>query len=184
MSPRADRTLVTGFLAFGEFAVNPSALLAESSGRRFELIEVAYAATDEFVARLDPSTFDRLLLMGVAGRSSSMRLEQVARNRIGFRSDMRGFVPGAAGATAIDPNDAEVLHGTLWNRCPALITETPHRRFSQDAGDYLCNYVYYRALQRLSATHAVGFLHVPPLETLDLPTQRRLLGEILEVVEA
>src|SRR5213592_2679365 len=96
MSPRPDRTLVTGFLAFGEFAINPSALLAEASGRRFELIEVAYAAADEFVARLDPGSFDRLVMLGVAGKSSSMRLEQVARNRIGPRGDVRGFVSAGA----------------------------------------------------------------------------------------
>src|SRR5437763_6615174 len=120
MAPDSDRTLVTGFLAFGEFAVNPSALLAESSGRSFELIEVAFLAADEFVARLDPSSFDRLLMLGVAGKSSRMRLEQVARNRIGPRGDMRGFVPGAVGASAIDPNGPDLLHGTFWNRYPAL----------------------------------------------------------------
>jgi hypothetical protein len=45
-------------------------------------------------------------------------------------------------------------------------------------------HLLYRALSRFGGTHAVGFLHVPPLEAIDLPTQQRLLAEILEAIEA
>ena len=85
----ADRTFVTGFLAFEGFDVNPSALLAERSGRRFELIEVSYSAVDAFLERLKPDSFDRWLMLGVAGKSSHMRTENFARNVIGARSDVR-----------------------------------------------------------------------------------------------
>src|SRR5689334_11155483 len=180
--PVAARTLVTGFLGFGKFPVNPSALLAESSSRPCELIEVAYDAVDKFVGTLEPNIFDCLLMLGVAGQSSQMRLECVARNRIGPLPDVRGFAPSSA-RTAIDPDGPEILRGTLWDRCAALAEETPQWRRSDDAGDYLCNYIYYRALARFGATHAVGFLHVPPLDQIDLPTQQRLLSQILDLLD-
>jgi pyroglutamyl-peptidase len=175
---------VTGFLAFEGFAINPSALLAESSGRPFQLLEVSYDAVDEFIAQLDPRRFDRLIMLGVAGKSSRLRLEQVARNRIGPRPDVRGFAPCSSGIVAIAPDGPDLLPGTLWHRYAALLTETPHRRPSEDAGQYLCNYIYYRALERFGTTHAVAFLHVPPLDRVDLPTQQLVLREILEAVES
>src|SRR5689334_12979930 len=94
--PVAARTLVTGFLGFGKFPVNPSALLAESSSRPCELIEVAYDAVDKFVGTLEPNIFDCLLMLGVAGQSSQMRLECVARNRI-------GPLPMCAGSPRVRP---------------------------------------------------------------------------------
>jgi pyroglutamyl-peptidase len=184
MPSAADRTLVTGFLAFEGFPINPSALLAESSGRRFHLLEVAYGAVDEFLGGLDPGDFERLLMLGVAGNSSRMRLEQVARNHMGARRDVRLVSPCPSGVAAIEPHGPDLLHGTLWNQCSALSNEALHRRRSDDAGTYLCNYIYYRALSRFGATHAVGFLHVPPLDAIDLPTQQRLLTEILQAVES
>ena len=180
MSAMSDRTLVTGFLAFEGFDVNPSALLAEQSGRRFELIEVAYQAADEFVARLDPSTFDRWLILGVAGKSTRLRTENLARNVVGQRPDVRGIVLGPG---KIDPAGPDTLPGTLF-RSPIFATETSTRQPSNDAGKYLCNYIYFRALRRFEGMNkSIGFLHVPPLEQMPLDTQLRTVREILEQVE-
>jgi pyroglutamyl-peptidase len=186
MSRASSGTLVTGFLAFGDFAVNPSSLLAQSCGRPLQLIEVAYAAADEAIAQLDPDSFDRLLMIGVDGRTSRMRLEQLARNRVGARPDVRGYSPcsGGEATAAIDPNGPDLLSGTLWQSHPALATAIPHRHVGDDAGTYLCNYIYYRALQRFGVTHAVGFLHIPPVDRLALPIQQQVLGEILQIIEA
>src|SRR4051812_29342482 len=160
----SDRTLVTGFLAFEGFDVNPSALLAERCGRRFELLEVSYAAVDAFVDQLDPDSFDRWLMVGVAGRSSRMRTENVARNVIGQRSDVRGNVP----RSEIEGGGPRQVAGTMWNS-PTFATETSVRRPSDDAGDYLCNYVYYRGLRMFAGSgKPIGFLHVPPPEQMSI----------------
>jgi pyroglutamyl-peptidase len=176
----ANRTLVTGFLAFEGFEVNPSALLAQSCGRPFELIEVSYAAAGAFVAALDESRFDRLLLIGVAGRSSKMRIETTARNIIGARPDVRG---GSQEPRKIDAGGPDVLDGNLWG-LPAFEIETDSRKPSDNAGDYLCNYIYYVALQRFeSSERQIGFLHVPPLEMMALETQKAELSTLLEMIE-
>ena len=55
-------------------------------------------------------------------------------------------------------------------------------RASDNAGCYLCNYVYYRALRRFP-TKRVGFVHVPPLEVLPLDVQREWLARLLKALE-
>lgn len=171
------RTLVTGFLAFGGFAVNPSALLAQGCGRRFELVEVSFAAADAFLGRLDPSSFDRLVLMGVAGKSTVMRLERTAHNVIGPGADVRGITrPGL-----IEPDGSPALAATLW---PASLLDAPSADWagSDDAGDYLCNYLLYRALRRFPQKR-VGFLHVPPADAVPLDRQQVTLARLLAGIE-
>lgn len=175
MSEALGGTLVTGFLGFGSFARNPSAILAQRCGRAFELIEVSFAAADAFVESLEERSFARLLLMGVAASSSVFRLERMAKNQAGRGTDVRGIVWPTS---EIDPASPPILPGTLWT--PELATRlTIDERIavSDDAGDYLCNYIYYRALQRVR-NRPVGFLHVPPESVIDRLTQ----GEVLEVV--
>ena len=171
----AHRTLVTGFLAFGGFDVNPSALLAQASGRPHELIEVAFAAADDFLDRaVSARDFDRILMLGVRGGGTRMEVERFARNHVGAAPDVRGEVRGPA---AIEPGGPDFLGGTLLDHATEFSA-------SDDAGSYLCNYVYYRALRRLPTTIQVGFVHVPPLDVVALDEQQRLLADFLRVVEA
>jgi len=51
-----------------------------------------------------------------------------------------------------------------------------------DGGDYLCNYIGYRALEKFT-TKSIGFLHVPPPERLPLEKQQESLVKILEIIE-
>ena len=171
------RTLVTGFLPFGGFQVNPSALLAESCGRPFELIEVAYAAADEFLDRLGDAdeSFDRLVMLGLRGNGTTIDLERLARNHIGEVPDVRGVVRGPA---PVEPGAPDTLFTTL--AAPAPI---PTVSFSSDPGCYLCNYVYYRALRRFPGKR-VGFVHVPPLEVLPPQVQQAVLAGLLDALEA
>lgn len=180
MPTPAVHTLVTGFLGFGRFAVNPAALLASGCGRSFELIEVSFAAADAFAESLAGRRFHRLVMMGVAGASEALRLEMRAINRVGRLADVRGRVPDEG---MIDPAAPTELAGTLWTPdVVARLTRDERIVVSHDAGDYLCNYVYVRALQRVP-DRPVGFLHVPPVEAIELAEQQRLLETVLSVLE-
>ncbi|HYO08290.1 MAG TPA: hypothetical protein VER17_04915 [Tepidisphaeraceae bacterium] len=177
------RTLVTGFGAFGQFDINPSALLAQTAGRPHVLLEVAFDAVDAFLSQAakDRSlhgSFDRLLMLGVAGGASTFRLEQLARNHVGESPDVRGR---SLPAGAIEPAGPDVLPTTLWQ--PAHLAAAGESAVSSDsAGTYLCNYAYYRAL-RLLPEKRVGFLHVPPLEAIPLDRQREVLAGMLQAIE-
>ena len=169
------RTLVTGFLAFQGFDVNPSALLAQSSGRPYELIDVSFDAAETFLERLAAShgAYDRVLMLGVRGSGALIEVERLARNHVGPELDVRGEVRGPG---PIEPGAPATLPTTLFD--PASTAATS---FSDDAGCYLCNYIYYRALRRFPRSR-VGFVHVPPLDVVPLEAQQRHLASLLELV--
>ena len=176
MTPR--RTFVTGFRPWAAFTVNPSELLAESCGRPFERLEVSFAAVDEFLDRIAAAegAFDRLLMLGLNGGGTTVRLEWTARNHVGDGADVGGAVRGPG---PIEPGGPPTLPTTLFDASPPLALFAT----SDDAGSYLCNYVYYRALRRLPHKR-VGFVHVPPPEVVPLDAQRRQLAALLDAIEA
>jgi pyroglutamyl-peptidase len=163
---------VTGFGSFGAFTDNPSANLAESCGHPHQVLEVSFAAVEEALANLPD--FDALLMIGVAGNTEVMRLETVAHNRIGKLADVQGVV---AGPGPIDPAAPFQLHAPLWTQ-PDLMDAV-----TVDAGDYLCNYSLFRAIQ-LFPTKLVGFLHVPPVDKMPLERQRTELAQIIEQLQS
>ena len=167
-------TLVTGFGPFLTNAENPSAKLAETSGQDFKILEVSYQAVEEFLNDLDPTTFDRLLMIGLKAKGRKMLLETRARNKIGRTSDVRNHIPETE---IIDPNDRRIKPSTLWTE-----NHKAHEKIgtSQNAGAYLCNYIFYRALTKFPDKQ-VGFLHVPPFTTLNEETQKVILQKLLAI---
>jgi pyrrolidone-carboxylate peptidase len=183
------RMLVTGFGAFRDIESNPSQWLAErvlnydpvldlplnedrltppifnGEGKnepnsiRVRVLEVSYAAVDEFVAELDRESFDAWLMMGVHGSAERMHLECVARNWCGVGADVRGEVRGPG---MIDPSLPGQLHGNLFAGRWEGVTI--------DAGGYLCNYLFFRGVSRFPAKR-IGFLHVPRAEVMGLEDQ-------------
>jgi pyroglutamyl-peptidase len=173
----ADGTLITGFLGFGAFPVNPSALLAQACGRRSAVIEVSFAAADQFVESLDPASFDRLLMLGVSARASKLQIERTARNFVDSMPDVRGVTKTRG---PIEPEAPAALGETLFQN-PRLIP-TSEYGLSDDAGGYLCNYVFFRALRRFGMKR-IGFVHVPPIELLALIAQQASLDRLIQLLE-
>ncbi|MDB5559720.1 MAG: peptidase pyroglutamyl peptidase [Enterovirga sp.] len=162
------RLLVTGFGPFPSMPRNPSAAAARAVAasprwRRLgvdakpAIITTAYSA---LVSELDPLLQERpdaVLMIGVAGRSNRVRVEWRGTSR---RSTL---FPDVAGERAETPSP---VRGR-----PALSTTVPagkmlrvlrrHRlpsRLSRDAGRYLCNASYHRAL---GTGLPVLFIHIP-----------------------
>jgi len=174
--PPPQRTVVTGFRPFGGHATNPSAALAESCGRRFEVLEVAFDAVDEFLGRLatDAASFDQLVMLGLRGDGRTIDVERVARNHIGATPDVRGVVRGPG---PIEPSAPDTLAMETLGPVPGTTAS-----FSDDAGCYLCNYIYYRALRRFARKQVV-FVHVPPFEVMPLDEQRYRVARIIAAAE-
>lgn len=162
----APRLLVTGFLPFGEHGVNPAASIAEAAhGQVFHGLEIvgvtvpvrwdeAFPAIEEAVRDVAPQA---LLMFGVANRPTFC-FEVVARNTNGPKADASGRLPPAP----------EVVPGAprqLTARLPfsRLSAGDAPVTYSDDAGDYLCNHVLFRALWSLPRLGVRGFVHVPPL---------------------
>ncbi len=174
------RVLVTGFGPFLKTVHNPSARLARSCGQPFEILPVSYAEASSFLASLDPSSFDALLMIGVAVGRRRVMPERFGRNHRGKTPDVEGtFEEGP-----IDPDGLGFVTSTLWT--PALLDSIggiPDLSVSHSAGSYLCNFITYEAIRRFPDKR-VGFLHVPPFKQIPFATQKRVLRKILAAIEA
>lgn len=169
MSAPGRHLLITGFGPFPGMPRNPSAALARRVGAlcrrrglgdpvRVLVLRTAYAAIP---ASLEPALAQRpaaVLMIGVAARATRVRVEVRARNRTSR------LLPDALGLAARDfaldraspaerrsPVAAKALAQLRLRGLPAVR--------SHDAGRYLCNAAYFRALDEACP---VLFLHIPP----------------------
>jgi len=168
------RILITGFCPFPGAPANPTAALAARlarAGRRRGIDCVAhvfattYAAVDRELPRLIATHRpDAILMLGLAARRRHVSIEVLARNRMSvWFPDASGVVPPraaiAAGTSAATRGRAEfsrLLAAARATRVKTLL--------SRDAGNYLCNYVYWRALEAAAAPggpRRAVFVHVP-----------------------
>ena len=166
--------LITGFRPFPGAPANPTAPLATGLarvGRRRGIDCVAhvfattYAAVDRELPRLIAAHRpDAILMFGLAARRRHVSIEVFARNRMstwfpdasGIVPPRAGIVAGAAAATRGRAEFSRLLAAARAMRVKTLL--------SRDAGDYLCNYVYWRALEAAASPggpRRAVFVHVP-----------------------
>lgn len=169
MTQNRARLLVTGFGPFPGIAHNPSAEIARrvAASPRWRMHEVAaqalilpttYAALDQV---LDPAIAreapDALLMIGVAGRSSRVRIETRALNRANILlPDAAGQRPGRL--TLRDGHGARAMREDPVRLRALMRRHGVACRVSQDAGRYLCNAAYFQAL---ATPIPVLFVHIP-----------------------
>lgn len=171
------RFLVTGFTPFPGAPVNPTEhlirhfeanppLADEAVEFRFAVLPVDYGAAipalERAVDGFDPHV---AVHFGLAGEASGFRFETLARNEIAAR------IPDNAGRkperTVIRP-DAGHTASTLplAGMAEALRLRGLTVELSEDAGGYLCNYVFYHSASGLCrglGAAMSGFVHVGPV---------------------
>ena len=170
------RVIIAGFGPFPGAPSNPSGRLATALARRrrpalanieitSHVFTTAYAAVDRDLPKLLARNPDVVLIFGLAGRRRHICIETRARNaRSVLFPDVDGYRPARAtiegGQTRSLTGNApfhQLLNVVRQNKLPA--------RLSRDAGAYLCNYAYWRALQHFRNRHAlVQFVHIPWVE--------------------
>ena len=166
--------VVTGFGRFPGASVNPTAALATRVariGRRRGIDCVAhvfattYAAVDrELPALIATHRPVAILMFGLAGRRAHVSIELHARNRMStWFPDAGGVVAQRAAITA--GAGASVRGRAPFSRLLAAARATRVKTIlSRNAGNYLCNYVYWRALEAAASPNGpcrVVFIHVP-----------------------
>jgi pyroglutamyl-peptidase len=128
------------------------------------LLPVDYQAVPAHLAAIVRDTrFDVVLHFGLAQRASAIALETCARNRIARHCpDRSGHIPATSciiegmGDHTVRLPVAPILARLKAANIPAIS--------SDDAGDYLCNFVLYQSLAGLVpglAPLICGFVHVP-----------------------
>jgi pyroglutamyl-peptidase len=167
--------LITGFGRFPGAPFNPSAPLARAVAKRrrpafadlrrvVHIFATSYAAVDRDLPKLMAQHKpDIVLMFGLAGRTPFVRIETRARNArsvlfpdvTGYQPTAREIVPGCPSLRGTAPF-ARLLAAARASRTPT--------RLSRDAGRYLCNHVYWRALEASrSGTPLAQFIHIPPV---------------------
>jgi pyroglutamyl-peptidase len=165
--------LLLGFGPFPGVPRNPSACLVKALGRRrrpalaqlvcrTHVFATRYAAVDRDLLRLLAEGPDIVLMFGLAGRSRELRIETRARNAVST------LLPDAGGQRPAYRWIARGGPSALRSRAPvgrlqgALRGSRVAARLSRDAGSYLCNYAYWRALESAgNGRPLVQFIHIP-----------------------
>jgi pyroglutamyl-peptidase len=189
------RVLITGFGPFPGAPFNPSAALAKALAcrkrpalagieRATHVFATTYASVDRDLPKLFAQKPGIVLMFGVAGRRRQLCIETRARNAVSL------LFPDASGHRP--------RHGVIKFRGPAALAgNAPFARLagaagtrlSRDAGNYLCNYVYWRALEHVHGTRPlVQFVHIPPVSIKPQPRRRSsrppTLAQLLKAAEA
>jgi pyroglutamyl-peptidase len=184
--------LVTGFEPFGGERINASWEAAKGlDGLRFgnyvavaRRLSCAYdACIAEFVDAFESLRPVAVMLTGQAARRATICVERVARNAVSAnRPDNRGVV-GSSVTLVSGPDELDATAPV--NKILGAIRDAGLlARLSTNAGDYVCNHLYYGVLNYLRATSAgipALFLHLPA--TPD-QTQRRASKRRLATVDA
>jgi pyroglutamyl-peptidase len=193
---RALCVLVTGFGPFPGAPSNPTQQLVTRLARLrrpataalrlvTHVLPTSYAAVDQQLAGLiNKHQPDAIVMFGVAGRSKAIRIETLARNRTTrVYPDIDRKKPRHA---SIKPGE-----GTRRGRAPFIRLAAAVRasglpvRLSRDAGTYLCNYGYWRALEQQSrGPSVVVFVHIPNMRHRRRPSVRSKSPNIDQLLRA
>lgn len=170
------KILITGFTPFPGAPENPTADLVRwiEEGRvkapaivhlEARLLptkfEESFAVLKEHLADLKP---DVLLEFGLSAKATGFTLECIARNEIGESPDNTGRKPNEG---PIEQGAPQVLPSGLpledFYECLGK-ADTP-RSYSQSAGTYVCNHLFYKTMQlpRTERPTLSGFIHIPYL---------------------
>jgi pyroglutamyl-peptidase len=166
------KILVTGFGPFPGAPVNPTEGLIKTLARvhlpgtkiATHVFPTSYVSVDrELPALLRRYKPDALLMFGLAAATPHLRIETWARNALSSLPDVAGTIatarmiaPGRSLALALATPARKLLAAARRARVPAVI--------SKDAGDYLCNYLCWRAalaIRRPGGPWLAAFIHVP-----------------------
>jgi pyroglutamyl-peptidase len=167
--------LITGFGPFPGSPFNPSEPLAIKLARRrhpafasvrrvAHVFRVTYEAIDqelpELIAREKPAA---LVMFGLATRTKQMRIETRARNVLTrVMPDADGQIPLASAIAPAAPTALSLRAPAQRLLMAARATGVP-TVLSHDAGQYLCNYLCWRAAEAAltGALRLAAFIHVP-----------------------
>ena len=188
--PGKPRLLLTGFGPFPGAPDNPTGPLIEALARRLRkdriavsthVFETTYAAVDRDLARLIKRLKpDALLMFGLATKARALRVETQARNRIARFPDASFVIPVSQ---TIDVNCGKTreIRAPISTLLRAAKSAGLPARHSRNAGDYLCNYLYWHALAEPKPELWPGkaaFIHVP------MPSKRFTLESMVSSGDA
>lgn len=199
----SKRVLVTGFVPFAENKLNPSQLIATSlnntctNGVCYDalIVEVTPNGVARAASYINEKNYDGVLMLGLEDSAKGLKLEVVAQN-IEQTSSGNGWANDIPqNATAAIANAPRMLATTAPLEHISLVRLKPsinvNELWSNDAGSFACNELYYRALhvvriekssnERHHLTPAL-FVHVPTLDVASVQDMVEIVGNIARLM--
>lgn len=162
--------LLTGFEPFGGDAANPS-------GEAVHLVAARWNGPENLVTAVLPVTFtgaqarlreliathrpDVVIAAGLAGGRARIAIERVAVNLVDAR------IPDNDGAQPIDEQSVTGAPSAHFATLPVkeiarrLTAAGVPAELSYSAGTFVCNHVFFTALEAAASGTRAGFVHVP-----------------------
>lgn len=168
------KILVTGFEPFGGAQRNISAEVAECVGKRYDsvtakVLPVSFRKAPAALLRAIKSAKpDIILMLGLASKRHEVNIERIAINMMdSVKPDNDGYLPKNE---KINPRGREAYFTSFPVREIASKVEASGTAaaVSNSAGLYVCNSVYYSALQyaaRSKRKVRALFVHLPLMDT-------------------
>lgn len=155
------RIVVTAFVPFGEFTINSSyEVLNRISQKNVEKIVLPVSYPDAYLKLKESiKECDFLILLGMAAKREKVSIEVRAKNLLDFK------IPDNLGNTInsqlIDENAPMFLYSKvdIDKIINHLNQDNEYVYKSNDAGSYICNYLYFKALQEIQSPCI--FIHLP-----------------------
>ncbi|MEM9160989.1 MAG: hypothetical protein AAGB46_18215 [Verrucomicrobiota bacterium] len=181
------KLLITGFLPWGPHAansacevlrsINPSEFPEWKIERRE--IPVSWSEVPSAIDACVKATPDVFIALGQY-QGNRIRLETTAHNRCDpNKADVDGLFP-------TDSKIAETAPERLPTALPITEIETEllkkqiPTQVSDDAGDYLCNYLFFHQMLKAEESVSAGFIHLPLLTDWDLAKTKAAVETIVE----
>ncbi|MGB1286175.1 MAG: pyrrolidone-carboxylate peptidase [Aggregatilineales bacterium] len=175
--------LLTGFEPFGKVTENPSQRLIEHfssvsvPGIKVitQILSVTYDGAGQCICDLTAQHApDVIIMLGVAQSRPTISLERFALNIDDASIADNAGVLRQGEAIIKEGNQALQSSLPLQKMHDAIATKNIPVRYSNHAGAYVCNHIFYCALYDLKQHNndiPCGFIHVPSLETISLEQQ-------------
>lgn len=168
------KILITCFGAFHNFSENPSQIIMDrikqlsenlkEANIEWEELEVKFRCVDKFINKLDHSN-DLIIHLGVATGAPKLRFEMRACNlKDGTDNDGLSF-----DNLPIEPGISSLLTSFPVDFINKFASANEHHvHISNDAGAYLCNYVYFKSLAQYKEKSNIIFIHLADFQNNEL----------------
>lgn len=187
--------LITGFEPFGGDATNNSWEIAQEVCKKWaeegnpivqvvcERLPVSWSKTkgslEEAVTKHNPQY---LLSLGLASEIPCLRFEQIARNEAiaVTDNDSKTFAKNQKTTVALAAKKPIVIPSTLPQEW--LMTEFPADITTSDnAGGYLCNYVFFQNMINFPQIETKGFIHV--CNAFNIEATKRAINILFQMIQ-
>lgn len=163
----AKSIIISGFEPFGSDSINPTEIIVRNLPKEINNFEIHgivlpvefKLAPERLIKEIEKIKPSAIIMLGQAGGRDSISIETITKNNMRGK-DNSGYAPD--NIPIIEDGHSE-LHSTLpVDKINTVIKEYGlPSKLSNDAGNYVCNCLFYNVMYFVKDVASAGFIHVP-----------------------